>query len=211
MWSYISTLHIFKSLWVTKHRGFRFTSISWHISSFEILQQIFWMRSQQSLASHVNSPDHISLSSKKLKFTLVQALRLCTGRTAHTGSRGIALLFLDHGTRRDEGSASRPGRSLPQGKNCTGRTAHRVSRGLAVLFLYHDTRRGWGFSVMPRPLFPQGKNCTGRTAHRGSRGIAVLFLYHDTRRGWGFSVTPRPLFPHGETVQAARPIGGVEV
>jgi len=35
-----------------------------------------------------------------LKCTLVQALRLCTGRTAHTGSRGIALLFLDHGTRR---------------------------------------------------------------------------------------------------------------
>jgi len=34
------------------------------------------------------------------KCTLVQALRLCTGRTAHRGSRGIALLFLDHGTRR---------------------------------------------------------------------------------------------------------------
>ena len=32
--------------------------------------------------------------------TLVQALRLWTGRTAHRWSRGIALLFLDHGTRR---------------------------------------------------------------------------------------------------------------
>ena len=31
----------------------------------------------------------------KVKVTLVQALRLCTGRTAHSGSRGIALLFLD--------------------------------------------------------------------------------------------------------------------
>ena len=31
---------------------------------------------------------------------LVQALRLCTGRTAHRGSRGIALPFHDHGTRR---------------------------------------------------------------------------------------------------------------
>jgi len=29
---------------------------------------------------------------KEVKVTLVQALRLCTGRTAHTGSRGIALL-----------------------------------------------------------------------------------------------------------------------
>ena len=44
--------------------------------------------------------------------TLVQALRLCTGRTAHRESRGIrvALLFFDHGTRRSEGSASRLGR-----------------------------------------------------------------------------------------------------
>jgi len=32
--------------------------------------------------------------------TLVQALRLCTGRTAHRGSRGIDLPFHDHGTRR---------------------------------------------------------------------------------------------------------------
>ena len=37
---------------------------------------------------------------KKAKCTLVQALRLCTGCTAHRGSRGIALLFHDHGTRR---------------------------------------------------------------------------------------------------------------
>jgi hypothetical protein len=28
----------------------------------------------------------------KVKVTFVQALRLCTGRTAHRGSRGIALL-----------------------------------------------------------------------------------------------------------------------
>ena len=36
----------------------------------------------------------------KVKCALVQALRLCTGRTARKLSRGIALLFLDHGTRR---------------------------------------------------------------------------------------------------------------
>jgi len=35
--------------------------------------------------------------------TLVLALRLCTGRTAHSGSRGIALLFLDDGIRRGWG------------------------------------------------------------------------------------------------------------
>jgi hypothetical protein len=52
----------------------------------------------------------------KVKVTLVQALRLCTGRTAHRGSRCIALPFHDHDTRRGEGSASRPGRSLTPGK-----------------------------------------------------------------------------------------------
>jgi len=31
----------------------------------------------------------------KINVTLVHALRLCTGRTAHRGSRGIALLFYD--------------------------------------------------------------------------------------------------------------------
>ena len=36
----------------------------------------------------------------KVKVTLVQALRLCTGRTAHRGCRGIALPFHDHGIRR---------------------------------------------------------------------------------------------------------------
>ena len=49
----------------------------------------------------------------KVKCTLVQALRLCTGHTAYSGSRGIALLFLDHGTRRCEGSTPRPGRFTP--------------------------------------------------------------------------------------------------
>ena len=37
---------------------------------------------------------------KMVKCTLVQALRLRTGRTAQSGSRGIALPFHDHGTRR---------------------------------------------------------------------------------------------------------------
>jgi len=36
----------------------------------------------------------------KVKVALVQALRLCTGRTAHRGSRGTVLLFHDHGIRR---------------------------------------------------------------------------------------------------------------
>jgi hypothetical protein len=53
-------------------------------------------------------------SLESLMCTPVQALRLCTGRTAHRGSRGIALLSNDYSTRRGEGSASRSGRSLPR-------------------------------------------------------------------------------------------------
>jgi len=43
---------------------------------------------------------YIHVAGKKVKCTLVQALRLCTGCSAHTGSTGIALFFLDHCTRR---------------------------------------------------------------------------------------------------------------
>jgi len=42
----------------------------------------------------------IQPKGEKVKCALVQALRLCTGHTTHRGSRGIALLFLDHGIRR---------------------------------------------------------------------------------------------------------------
>jgi hypothetical protein len=55
-------------------------------------------------------------STKFLGRIDIRALRLCIGRTAHRGSRGIALPFLDHGTKRDKRSVSRPGPSLPPGK-----------------------------------------------------------------------------------------------
>ena len=60
----------------------------------------------------------------KVKCTLVQALRLCTSRTAHIESRGIALLFLDHGTStRVRGQCHSPAAIYPQdrpGTHCTG-------------------------------------------------------------------------------------------
>jgi hypothetical protein len=42
----------------------------------------------------------VGKNAVKVKCILVQAMRLCTGRMAHRGSRGIAIPFLDHGTRR---------------------------------------------------------------------------------------------------------------
>jgi len=53
----------------------------------------------------------------KVKCTLVQALRLCTGRTAHRGSRGIALPFLDHDTRRGWGVSVTPRPLFTPGKD----------------------------------------------------------------------------------------------
>ena len=52
----------------------------------------------------------------KVKVTLVQALRLCTGRTAHRGSRGIALPFHDHDTRRGLGVSVTPRPLFTPGK-----------------------------------------------------------------------------------------------
>ena len=54
--------------------------------------------------------------SVKVKCNLVQALRLCTGRTAQRGSRGITLLFLDHGTRRGWGVSVTPRQLFTLGK-----------------------------------------------------------------------------------------------
>jgi len=52
----------------------------------------------------------------KLKCTLVQALRLCTGSTVHRESRCIALLFHDHGTRRRWGVSVTPRPLFTPGK-----------------------------------------------------------------------------------------------
>jgi hypothetical protein len=53
--------------------------------------RVTWLK----IGGKINSTLH-----KKVKCTPVLALRLCTGCMAHRGSRGIALLFHDHGTRR---------------------------------------------------------------------------------------------------------------
>jgi hypothetical protein len=65
-------------------------------------------RSFYQRAFYISSSE-VSVSYKeKVKCTLVQALRLCTGHMAHRGSRGIALPFLDHGTRRGWGVSVTP-------------------------------------------------------------------------------------------------------
>jgi len=65
---------------------------------------ITWRSSPQFFTRMGTKPHTV----KKVERTHVQALRLCTGRTAHRGSTGIALLFLDHGTRRGWGASVTP-------------------------------------------------------------------------------------------------------
>jgi len=66
-----------------------------------------------------SAPDYFywRLGKVKVKCTLVQALRLCTGRTVHRESRGIAVLFLDHGTTRGWGVSITPRPLFTPGKD----------------------------------------------------------------------------------------------
>jgi hypothetical protein len=57
------------------------------------------------------------MRKKRVKCNLVQALRLCTGRTANRGSSGIAVPFLDHGTRRRWGVIVTPRPLFVSGKD----------------------------------------------------------------------------------------------
>ena len=61
---------------------------------------------------------NVRCTGKKVtvKCTLLQALRLCIGRTTHRGSRGIALPFHDHGTRRGWGVSVTPWPLFTSGK-----------------------------------------------------------------------------------------------
>jgi len=67
--------------------------------SLQFLSEIFLIlrRIQRGIIIKVHTSSYNKL---EVKVTLLQALRLCTGRTAHRGSRDIALLFHDYGTRR---------------------------------------------------------------------------------------------------------------
>ena len=56
-------------------------------------------------------------TGKKLKCALVQALRLCTGRTAHRASTGIALPFHEHDTIRGWGVSVTHGPLFTPGKD----------------------------------------------------------------------------------------------
>jgi hypothetical protein len=70
---------------------------------------LLWPDKMQHVISRYNRKQHVynfwkceltidKWIGKKVKVTIVQALRLCTGCTTHSGNRGIAVPFLDHVT-----------------------------------------------------------------------------------------------------------------
>ena len=64
------------------------------------MQIILKRKHVQQLPKHIFINLTSFMGTVKVKCILAQALRLCTGCMVHRGSRGIALLFFHHGTRR---------------------------------------------------------------------------------------------------------------
>ena len=73
---------------------------------------IIWKRKRSFCATVYLHYRHV-----KVKCTRVQALRFCTGGTAHRGIRGLALLFLDHRTRKGWGVSVTPRSLFTSGKD----------------------------------------------------------------------------------------------
>ena len=78
-----------------------------------------WILLRPALMCYVTSSQNTAIIAikVKVKVTLVQVLRLCTGRTVHRGSRGIALPFHGHGTRRGWGVSVTPRPLFTPGKD----------------------------------------------------------------------------------------------
>jgi len=97
-------------------------------------------------------------------------MRLCTSHMAHRGSTGIALLVHNHGTRRSEGSGSRPGCSLPPGK-----TRYPLYRRLGG----HQGQSGQVQKISP----PTRIRSLDRPAHSQSL-YWLCYLAHKIRGSW---------------------------
>jgi hypothetical protein len=74
------------------------------ISIFRVKESYGWTEDEDNI-------------KRKVQCTLVQALMFCIGRTAHRGSRGIALHFHDHGTRKRWGVSVTPRPLFAPGKD----------------------------------------------------------------------------------------------
>ena len=117
-----------------------------------------------------------SLVQLKVKCTLVQAMRLCTGRTAHRGSRGIDLTIFDHGARR-------------WGKSFTPRPLFASGKDLVPIV----QEAGWA----PGPVWTGAENLapTGiRTPDRPARSQSLYRLSYPTHNRVSLNVWQKGSF-----------------
>ena len=95
-----------------------------HILRLSALRHRVVFAVQQGIVSKKVTTIWISIDMKSqawvhslFSLTNGRTVRLCAGRTAHRGSSGIAVLFLDHGTRREWGVRVTPRPLFTPGKN----------------------------------------------------------------------------------------------
>ena len=117
-------------------------------------------------------------SRVKVKCTLVQALRLCTGRTAHRGSRGIALPFHDHGTTRGWGARFTPRPLITLGKDLVP-IVHEAGWGPGPVWTGAENLAPTGIRSPDRPARSQSLYRMSYPAHKNivsliNKGIEIM-------------------------------------
>ena len=111
--------------------------------------------------------------------TLVQALRLCTSHTAYTGSRGIALPFVDHGTRSGWGVSVKPRTLFIPGKDPVS-IVQEVERAPGPVWTGAENLAPTGFRSPNRPASSESLNRLSYLSH-SFNGIRINMNLHSTK------------------------------
>ena len=117
---------------------------------------------------------------RKVKCTLVQALRLCTGHTAHRGSRGIALPFHDHGTRRGWGISVTPRPFFTLGNDAVP-IAQEAGRDPGTVWTGAENLTPTGIRSPDRPARSQSLYRLSYRAHKQGLSNIKLMCMHAWR------------------------------
>ena len=118
-------------------------------------------------------------------------LRLCTGRTAHRESRGIALFFLDHGSRRGWGVSVMP-RPLSTSRKDLVRI---VQEALGA----PQGRSGQVWKISPPIRFrsPDIQPLASRYTDWATQPVHFHWHHHRTRELPACNAVPQPTVPQG--------------
>jgi len=110
----------------------------------------------------------------KIKVTLVQALKLCTGCTAHRGSRGIALLFNDQRHQKGvRGQRHAPAALYPPGKEPVS-IVQEAGWASGLVWTGAENLASTGIRSPDRPARSQSLYRLSYLAHKYDCGILLL-------------------------------------